>query len=110
MADSRPDPSISKPASSDVTGMSFADILLLPDVERQVVNWMLRQPAACSLAAIARQLNQPEDQVQEMVRSLIQRGFMREVSDRGETCYQLCITSMRSRRLAPRVSQLLSDD
>ena len=54
---------------------TMADLLFLPDAERSLMNWLLRQQQA-TLPEIAAHLNQSESAAQILLNELMAQGFI----------------------------------
>lgn len=87
-------------------GLTMADILELPDTERQLVNWMMRA-GDVSLADVATQLGQDEATVQARLAVLIEKGFVRETVSHSVTFYQVRMAPRRQRQLPENLWQAL---
>lgn len=101
---------IRQPSSSDrgqPGTKTMADLLFLPELERSLMNWLLRQRSA-SLAEVVSYL--AEDEVvyagrnpEEIARSLLEKltveGFLQVTESEGQICYQPCLASRRGRQV-----------
>jgi hypothetical protein len=90
-----------------VAGVSMADILELPPVERQFINWLMRA-GDVSAAAVAMQVGDLA-QAQRLLASFIAQGFVREYTSGGETYYQVRLAPRRQRNLPANIWQALTD-
>jgi len=95
-------------AREKVAGLTTADILSLPSDERQLVNWMVRA-GDVALADVVAQLGQEEATVQARLAVLIEKGFVREISNQGVTCYQVRMAPRRKRNLPDNLWQALDN-
>jgi hypothetical protein len=66
---------------------SIADLLFLPETERSLVNWLLRQHSA-TFSELVAHLSQTPEAVQLLVAGLIAEGYVRSIEKKGELCYQ----------------------
>lgn len=73
-------------ASAKLAGLRMLDLLTLPDPQRQTLNWMLRQ-GSVTLAQIATQTGQDNEQVNAFLASLVERGFVKITETDGEIRY-----------------------
>ncbi len=80
----------------------MADLLFLPESERSLINWLLRQQSA-SLVDIATQLTQDESGAQAVLDELMAQGFVRSVEVNGQIYYQPCLTSRRGRQVSTNI-------
>lgn len=83
------------------TPRSMADILFLPESERTLLNWLLRQRTA-TLAEIAEFLGQSEPEAQLLLESFIQAGFVQLVST-DPLVYQPLLKIQKERRVPNQV-------
>lgn len=67
-----------------------ADILTLPDFQRQLVNWLKRQ-GECSLEKIAERFQQDRADIRSILDELKQKGFVQQKVVVGELHYQTCL-------------------
>lgn len=79
----------------------MADMLSLPDAERQLMNWILRQ-GEVDLTQVAAHLNQEADAAQRLLQPLVERGFVSQRTAQGSSRYQA--------RLVPRQGLQLRQD
>ncbi|MBD2462000.1 hypothetical protein H6G89_13175 [Oscillatoria sp. FACHB-1407] len=100
-----PNPDQTPPTSrSPQTGLTMADVLALPDLERQLVNSMLRSqpPTGMTRAEAIAALNQNNDLEESAIYAafdrLLQRGFLRPVDTSTEARYRVQLGSMRAQR------------
>jgi hypothetical protein len=82
----------------DTLGLSMTDLLLLPDAERQLVNWILRQ-GEVDLAQVAVHFNQAADAVQRLLQPLVERGVVSQLTVQGTTRYRARLLPRQSRQL-----------
>ncbi len=79
-------------------GLSMADVLALPDPLRRLMNWLIRAEEV-GLADVASRLDQPEESARGIVAELVERGFVRELTVRGEARYRVRLSPTRPRRV-----------
>lgn len=84
---------------------TMADLLFLPETERGLVNWLLRQHSA-SLSEIAGYLMQDEAQTQAIIDRLAADGFVRFVE--AAAAYEPALTSRRGRQVPSNIWNALS--
>jgi len=94
-------------AREKTVGVTMADILELPPVERQLLNWLMRTGDA-SAAAVATQVGD-QAQAQRLLASFIARGFVREYTSGGALYYQVRMAPRRARNLPANIWQALTD-
>ena len=83
---------------------SMAHVVLLPDVERRLVNWVLRHGDVAATEAAA-QMNGDEETTRTLLQSLAAKGFIEEVESVGVVRYRARIATRRG----PRVPQSVWD-
>lgn len=88
-------------------GLSMADVLQLPDAERELVNWIVRTGEVSWSAVVAR-LEQVET-AQSLLATLIAKGFIREQVIEGESHYRIHFAHRRKRTLPANLWQALTD-
>jgi DNA-binding transcriptional ArsR family regulator len=86
----------------DAGAKSMADVLMLPDPLRALVNWMVRQ-GEVTLAEIAAQTGQDDGAASAQLESLLAQGFIEEVADGGARRYRTRLIVKR----APRTLDIL---
>lgn len=89
-------------------GLSMADVLNLPDPLRGLVNWMIRQ-GEVSLSEVAARMQQDEETAHGMVVTLVEEGFVREATVRGQIRYTVRLAPKRGRKLPGNLWQAISD-
>jgi hypothetical protein len=90
----------------DTVGLSPSDVLTLPDAQRQLVNWMLRQ-GEVNLAQVAAHCRQPAEAVHSLLSPLVQQGFVRERQVHGTAHYRASFAPTRGRQITPEIWQAL---
>ncbi|MFM7425341.1 MAG: hypothetical protein ACKO7W_10185 [Elainella sp.] len=78
---------------------TMADLLFLPDGERSLVNWLLREQRA-SLADAATFLNQSEAETAALLQGLIEQGFVQQVD---QTHYQAKLQVRKGRNVPKQI-------
>ncbi len=89
-------------------GLTMADILSLPDDERQLINWMVRA-GEVTLVDVVAQLGQDAAIVQARLATLIEKGFVWEIASQDATCYQVRMAPRRKRNLPENLWQALDN-
>lgn len=92
---------IRQPSSSDrgqPGTKTMADLLFLPELERGLMNWLLRQRSA-SLTEVIRYLGEDEATVLSRLDKLAAEGFLQATESEGQLCYQPCLASRRGRQV-----------
>lgn len=90
------------------SGLNMADILTLPDAERKLFNWMMRQDDV-SLKEVAAQSGQDEASTRSEMASLVEKGFVRELQIRGEVRYRVRLAPKRGKDIPLNIWQALDD-
>ena len=83
-------------ASRKPAARNMADILDLPDGERNLVTWMLRQ-THIQLRHASAFLGQDEASTRRILNTLVEKGFLQECIERGEPHYRVCVASQPRR-------------
>ncbi|MBW4556356.1 MAG: ArsR family transcriptional regulator [Trichormus sp. ATA11-4-KO1] len=81
---------------------SLADVMDLPDEQRQVVNWIIRQKRVTLLEVISH-TNLAEEVVQNCLQSLLSQGFIQELNDSEAIYYQPRLIDQKQSRLPPNI-------
>ncbi len=79
-------------------GLSMADVLALPDPLRRLMNWLIRAEEV-GLHDVASRLDQTEDSARAILADLVERGFVRELTVRGEVRYRVRLSPTRPRQV-----------
>jgi predicted ArsR family transcriptional regulator len=87
---------------------TLAEVLELPDVERQLVNWLRRQ-GEVTLAEVAAHLGQEQAQAQGILAALVEQGFVRQRQVGDEVYFRGHVGTSRPRPLSGKLWQALSD-
>jgi len=89
-------------------GLTMSDVLDMPDGQRQLINWLLRQRIA-DLAQVAHFLDCDEAAVRETLAGLVEGGLVREFEQRGTLRYQVRLAPKRGRTMPENLWQALDD-
>lgn len=81
---------------------SIADVMNLPDDQRQLVNWITHQKKV-TLAEIALYTNQAEEVAQQHLQTLITQGFIQDINDDGSVYYQPRFVGKSKSKLSPKI-------
>ena len=85
-------------------GLSMGDILMLPDSQRRVVQWMMRQ-GDCALHDVAANTEQDEGDAAIALYDLMEQGFVQEIEVDGETLYRIRLASKEGIKQLPQTIQ-----
>ncbi|MEZ4862429.1 MAG: hypothetical protein R3C14_14020 [Caldilineaceae bacterium] len=94
-------------AREKTAGVTMADILELPPVERQLLNWLMRT-GEVSASAVTAQVGD-KAQAQSLLAGFITRGFVREYTSGDAVYYQVRLAPRRQRTLPTSLWQALTD-
>ncbi|MFZ4662318.1 MAG: hypothetical protein ACOYNY_35245 [Caldilineaceae bacterium] len=94
-------------AREKTAGVTAADLLELPPVERQLLSWLMRS-GEVSASTVATHLGDSA-QAQSLLVGLLARGFVREHESDGELYYQVRLAPRRQRTLPATIWQALTD-
>ena len=92
-----------KPKAS---GLSIVDLNQLSDSQRQLVNWM-RRKGDCSWQDIITQMGEDESTVRTLLDTLLEKGFVREISEESGFSYRVNLGDRRGRQLPLKLQQAL---
>lgn len=81
-------------AQKKAEGLSMADVVMLPDPLPRMVRYMLRERDV-TLAGMTAFLDQDEAKVSELLATLIDKGFVREMVIGGEKHYRVRLANRR---------------
>jgi predicted transcriptional regulator len=84
-----------------------ADLLFLPDVERSIVNWLLRQQGA-TLLEISAHIAQDLESTQVLLNELIAQGYLRLINQAEEVQYQPHLLSRKGRQVPNKIWDALN--
>ncbi len=90
-----PPAEISSESSESLPIPTIADVLILPDVERKLINWLVRQQQA-TLNEIAAYIAHDEESTQSILAELGRKGFIAFTIDNEQCCYAPRLRSRRS--------------
>lgn len=90
----------------DVLGLRLADALMLPDAERQLVNWLTRHGEA-DLAAVTAHAGQDQQLVSTRLASLVEQGSVSELDVGGQKRYRARLARRRASTLPDELWQAL---
>lgn len=76
---------------------SMVDVLALPDLEQELITWIIRQREV-NLAEAVAHLNQQEEAVSNMLNSLSQQGFVEILNQDGELRYRTYLAPKQKSR------------
>lgn len=93
----------------ETPGLTMADLLVLPDSQRLLINWMMRQ-ADCTVKEIAAQTDQNEEVVRLLLDELIEKGFVEEIPGQDSPCYRVRRASKRKSQLSAKLHKALDSD
>jgi hypothetical protein len=88
------DDSSRQPGSAFVT---MTDVLTLPEDQRQVVRWMMRQ-GRTGLDGLAAEFAEQAASLPSMLETLVANGFVHVVEEAGTTLYEVRVSSRPARR------------
>ena len=90
----------------DTVGLAMADLVALPEDQRRLVNWLLRQGTmkrqAMTATEVATHLGQDETKIRNALDALASEGVVRTSQDAagtGETRYELSLILRRGRKI-----------
>lgn len=75
-------------------GLDMGNILDLPDDEREIITWMLREKSV-DLAKMAVHLGQDEAQARATLDALVEKGYIREIDIKGQVEYRVRLKPKR---------------
>jgi hypothetical protein len=89
-------------------GLSFSDMLALPDPLDSLCMWMVRQ-SEVSMGDVVDFLEQDEQLAHQCLGELLDRGFIREVAMEEMMVYQVRLAPIRKREMPLDLWQALQD-
>lgn len=92
-------------AREKVVGVTMADILQLPPVERQLMTWLVRAGSVPRAEVVAHWGH--AEQSQSLLTGLIAKGFVHEYESSGELHYSARLAPRRQRELPVNIWQAL---
>ncbi|MCX6022375.1 MAG: hypothetical protein NTZ05_11730, partial [Chloroflexi bacterium] len=93
-------------ARDKAEGLSMADVLALPDTQRQLCNWLIRQGGA-SLPDLLARFNQDEAATQEALALLVEQAFVQESTVDGVRRYKMRLSARRRQQVPLNIWQAL---
>lgn len=90
-------------------GLTMADILALPDSQRQLITWMQRQ-TDCTLNEVVAHINQDEGVVQTLLDELVEKGFVQEMMEEGSLHYRVRLAPKRGSKIPSKLDQALDSN
>jgi len=98
----------------DTVGLTMADLVALPEDQRRLVNWLLRQGTmkrqAVTAAEAATHLGQDETKIRNMLDVLVSEGLVKasgDVARAGDARYEVCLTLRRGRKIPEEIWKAL---
>ena len=79
-------------------GLDMAEILDLPDSEREIINWMLRETYV-SFAQLTKRMAKGESSARSMLDSFLDKGYVREIEMKGEVLYRVRLKPKRKHNM-----------
>jgi DeoR/GlpR family transcriptional regulator of sugar metabolism len=84
------------------TPKRMSDVINLPDDQRQIANWIIKQKKV-TLAEIIDYTNLAEQIIQENLQILISAGFISEINENGLVFYQTCLSQKPKSQLSQKI-------
>jgi predicted HTH transcriptional regulator len=84
------------------TQKSIADVMELPDEQRQIVNWISRNPKV-TLEQIVEHTKLTEDVTQQHLQDLVAQGFIQELQENDSVYYQRHLVNKQKSKLSPKI-------
>jgi hypothetical protein len=95
-------------AREKTPGLDMAEILEMPDNLRTVINWMLRQTYV-DLAQVTAHLGNNEQTAHEMIDTLLDKGYIREIDMKGRVQYRVRLKPKRKHNMPSNLWKALDD-
>lgn len=95
--------------TTPASGVSMFDVLLLPDPERQLVNWIIRQGKA-TLSDCVHHTGKPEASVETTLKNLVEQGLLQFSHFADDGYYKPQLTSEKQRLLPNQIWEVLKDN
>ena len=95
-------------AREKTPGLTMSDVLVFPEAERKLFNWMMRQRQV-ALEEVAARLGQDEAAARAKMAELMDKGYVREIDIRGEVRYRVRLAPKRGRDIPLNVWAALDD-
>jgi predicted ArsR family transcriptional regulator len=83
---------------------SMVDVLALPDLEQELITWIMRQREV-SLAEAVAHMNQAEEAVRKMLDALSNQGFVEILNQEGELRYRTDLAPKQKSRAPKKLWQ-----
>ena len=83
-------------------GLNMAELVDLPACQRQLITWMMRKGRVTLLEAVLH-TKQTEVEVQSILGTLVEQGFVQVDSSSGEIYYQLRLAPKRGSRISEKL-------
>ena len=97
-----------EPSLEPSIGLNMFDVLTLPETQRRIVNWVMRQGMVTS-EQIAAHMEQDEALIHRMLTSLIDQGFIQEIEKDGQPHYRPYMATKQKRRLSRNIWDMFED-
>jgi len=101
----------------DTVGLTMADLVALPEDQRRLVNWFLRQGTmkrqAVTATEAAKHLDEDETKIRNTLDALVSEGLVKASEDAagaGETRYQLSLILRRGRKIPQEIWKALEKE
>jgi predicted HTH transcriptional regulator len=75
-------------------GLDMGNILDLPDDEREIITWMLREKSVNQIK-LAAHLGKDEAQARTTLDALVEKGYIREIDIKGQVEYRVRLKPKR---------------
>ena len=89
-------------------GLDMTEILDLPDQLRSVINWMLRETYV-DLAQVTVYLDNNEQSARDMINTLLDKGYIREIDMKGRVQYRVRLKPRRKHNMPSNLWKALDD-
>jgi MinD-like ATPase involved in chromosome partitioning or flagellar assembly/DNA-binding MarR family transcriptional regulator len=96
-------------ASSLKPELTSFDTLDLPDLHRQIINWIVHH-GSVSLLELASYLEQTENAIYPIVAMLVEQGLIEPLEIQGQRCYRLRLTDKQTHPLSEQTGYPLQDN
>jgi hypothetical protein len=90
-------------------GLHFADVLTLPDSDRQLLNWMMRH-GEVTLDQVTAETGRDQQRAAAIVRRLVDQGLIRESLSQTGSRYRAQLAPKRGRQLPAEIWQRLDEN
>ncbi len=89
-------------------GLQMSDLLVLPEPESSLLNWMIRR-GQVTFSDLTAFLGQDEAHTRTILDALCNKGYVREIELHGATQYRVRLAPKRGRTLSSDLWQALDD-